>query len=195
LRSLPARGDEGWKHGCRAGAAAADCEHPVLRAQRSMLGEHRFHFFLWLAGAALSLSLMGGADYIPFLKEYPGTFFWLFLILTIVLLLLGVGPALQDEAHLKARAQAKNGFVVGNGDMRLGLRCFRRRLFSAFWPADGLPLRCGETGGVGMDSKAGTRRHSIRSGEPGASSHGGGRRLFRATEQTLSAVLPGTCPG
>jgi len=64
-----------------------------------MLEEHRFHFFLWLAGAALSLSLMGGAEYIPFLKEYPGTFFWLFLILTIVLLLLGVGPALQDEAH------------------------------------------------------------------------------------------------
>jgi hypothetical protein len=96
-----------------------------------MLGEHRFHLFLWLAAAALSVSL-GGLEYIPFLKEHPGSFIG-FLILAVVLLLLGVGSALQGEARTprpghKRRMVSLLGMVICG----LGFVAFAA---AYFWPS------------------------------------------------------------
>ena len=64
-----------------------------------MLGEHSFQILLWLSASAFAVSLLGAAEYIPFLKEYPGTVFWIFLVLAVALFLLGIGPAFRGETR------------------------------------------------------------------------------------------------
>jgi hypothetical protein len=96
-----------------------------------MLGEHRFHLFLWLAAAALGISL-GGLEYIPFLKEYPGSFLG-FLILAIVLFLLGVGSALQGEARTLRRGHKRRMVsLLGMVICGLGFVAFAA---AYFWPS------------------------------------------------------------
>jgi hypothetical protein len=98
-----------------------------------MRGEHRFHLLLALAGAALSVSLMGGAEYIPLLKEHPGAFFWVFLFLAVACFIIAVRSALLAEAdaprpRYRRRMFSLLGMVICGG----AFLCFTA---AYFWPS------------------------------------------------------------